>query len=76
MLDTDTRSWIGQALALGRVREVELTAEIAHEAGALGDDFVGDPADRIIYATAIVTGSNLVTRDRFLRGYDPARTVW
>ena len=34
------------------------------------------PADRIIYATAIVTGSKLVTRDRFLRSYDPVRTIW
>lgn len=76
MLDTDIRRWIAQALALGRVREVELTVEIAHEAGSLGDDFVGDPADRIIYATAVVTSSNLVTRDRFLRAYDPARTIW
>ncbi|HSI98153.1 MAG TPA: type II toxin-antitoxin system VapC family toxin [Gaiellaceae bacterium] len=75
-LDTDARSWIARALALERVQELPVTAEIAGEAGSFGDEFVGDPADRIIYATAIVTGSKLVTRDRFLRGYDPVRTVW
>jgi PIN domain nuclease of toxin-antitoxin system len=75
-LGTDVRPWVAQALALERVRELPLTAEAAVEAGSLGDDFVGDPAGRIIYATAIVTGSKLVTRDRFLRAYDPARTVW
>lgn len=75
-LDTDARTWVAQALALERVRELPLTAEIAVEAGSFGGDFVGDPADRIIYATAIVTGSKLATRDRFLRSYDPARTVW
>jgi len=75
-LDTDPRPWVGQALALERVVELPLTADVAVEAGSFGDDFVGDPADRIIYATAIVTGSKLVTRDRFLRLYDPVRTVW
>lgn len=75
-LDTGPRPWIGQALALERVLELPLTADVAVEAGSFGDNFVGDPADRIIYATAIVTGSKLVTRDRFLRGYDPARTIW
>jgi PIN domain nuclease of toxin-antitoxin system len=75
-LDTEARPWVARALALERVRELPLTAEIAVEAGSFGSDFVGDPADRIIYATAIVTGSKLVTRDRFLRSYDPARTIW
>ena len=76
VLDTGARPWVAQALALERVLELPLTSEIAVEAGSFGDDFVGDPADRIIYATAIVTGSKLVTRDRFLRRYDPIRTVW
>jgi PIN domain nuclease of toxin-antitoxin system len=75
-LESNARPWVAKALAAERVRELPLTAEIAVEAGSFGDDFVGDPADRIIYATAIVTGSKLVTRDRFLRGYDPVRTVW
>jgi len=75
-LDTDARAWVAQALALERVRELPLTAEIAVEAGSFGGNFVGDPADRIIYATAVTTGSKLVTRDRFLRSHDPARTVW
>lgn len=75
-LDADARPWVAQALALERVLELPLTADVAVEAGSFGGDFVGDPADRIIYATAIVTGSKLVTRDRFLRSYDPIRTVW
>jgi PIN domain nuclease of toxin-antitoxin system len=75
-LDAEARAWVGQALALDRVLELPLTADVALEAGSSGDDFAGDPADRIIYATAIVVGSKLVTRDRFLRRYDPLRTVW
>jgi PIN domain nuclease of toxin-antitoxin system len=75
-LDANAGPWVARALGLERVRELPLTAEIAVEAGSYGSDFVGDPADRIIYATAIATGSKLVTRDRFLRSHDPARTVW
>jgi PIN domain nuclease of toxin-antitoxin system len=75
-LEIGARQWVAKALAYERVREVPLTADVAVEAGSFGADFVGDPADRIIYATAIVSGAKLVTRDRFLRSYDPARTVW
>ena len=75
-LDTGAQTWIGRALALDGIVELPLTTAVAVEAGSFGDDFVGDPADRIIYATAIVAGSKLVTRDRFLRTYDPLRTVW
>lgn len=75
-LETSVRPWVAKALAQDGVRELPLTAEIAVEAGSFGSDFVGDPADRIIYATAVATGSKLVTRDRFLRSHDPARTIW
>lgn len=75
-LDATAGSWVAQALGRDHVVELALTADVAVAAGSLGDDFVGDPADRIIYSTSIVTGSKLVTRDRFLRTYDPARTVW
>jgi PIN domain nuclease of toxin-antitoxin system len=75
-LDSGARAWIAQALAVDRVRELPLSADVAIEAGNVGDDFVGDQADRIIYATAVVSGSKLVTRDQFLRRYDPLRTVW
>lgn len=75
-LGTSARAWIGQALAFDRVVELPLTTEVAIEAGSFGEDFAGDPADRIIYATAVVSGSKLVTRDRFLRSYDPLRTLW
>lgn len=69
-------AWIAKALSQDRVEAVPLTSQIAVRAGSFGDEFVGDPADRIIYASAIVTDSRLVTRDRFLRRFDPARTVW
>ena len=36
----------------------------------------GDPADRLIYATAVEHGLPLVSADRRLRELDPARVVW
>ena len=42
----------------------------------LDDPFPGDPADRMIYATARAEGADLVTRDRRLRDYDPRGTLW
>ena len=75
-LDRDVTSWITQALAVERVEPLELTHRVAAEAGALGPEFPGDPADRIIYATTVEHGTRLVTRDRALRRLDPLRTVW
>jgi PIN domain nuclease of toxin-antitoxin system len=38
--------------------------------------FPGDPADRIVYATAQAGGASLVTKDAAMRAFDPALTVW
>lgn len=75
-LKEEVGAWIARALAQNRVEPLLLTPAVAIRAGSLSDEFVGDPADRIIYATAIETGRRLVTRDPFLRRFDPARTVW
>ncbi len=74
-LDRDVESWIAQALGL--VRALPLTAEIAMTAALLRrEGFSTDPADSIVYATARLTGCRLVTRDRRMRSFDPIRTVW
>ncbi|MBA2464818.1 MAG: type II toxin-antitoxin system VapC family toxin [Nocardioidaceae bacterium] len=76
-LDRDVRAWVAQALAHPRARTLELTPAAAVAAGLLdGRDFPGDPADRIIYATAEALGARVVTRDRRMRDFDAARTVW
>ena len=51
---------------------------IAAAAVELPMSFPGDPADRIIYATAIHNGWQLVTKDRALRTHKhPKRvTIW
>ena len=42
----------------------DITPEIAAESVSLMDDFHGDPADRIIVATAKCYGATLLTRDQ------------
>ena len=43
---------------------IPMNNEILHEAVFLGNGFHKDPADRIIVATARITSSTLITKDR------------
>jgi PIN domain nuclease of toxin-antitoxin system len=75
-VEVPARSWL-EALAVA-VRTVGISPAIADTAASLPSAFPGDPADRLIYATAIESGWRLVTKDRRLRGYRHPRplTVW
>ena len=70
------RSWL-EGLA-GDVRSMPVTPAIADLAVALPSSFPGDPADRLIYATAIEHGWRIVTKDDRLRRHRfPRRmTIW
>lgn len=74
-LDREPVEWLEQALALPRVELAPLTPRIAVKATQLGA-FHGDPADRLIVATAILNGATLVTRDKNIRSYKAVATVW
>lgn len=67
------RSWLAQLAA--QVRTVELTPAIADTAASLPSSFPGDPADRLIYATAIEHGWRLVTKDRRIRTHRHPRPL-
>jgi PIN domain nuclease of toxin-antitoxin system len=54
-------TWRDDLLAAGLV-ELPVTGDIAIVAGQIGG-FDGDPADRLIVASAIRTGATLVTAD-------------
>jgi PIN domain nuclease of toxin-antitoxin system len=76
-LDRDVATWVRQALASTRVTPHLVPPDVAVSAGLLnGSDFPGDPADRIIYATARAHRAPLVTRDQRIRGFDARNTVW
>jgi PIN domain nuclease of toxin-antitoxin system len=68
--------WLGE---LGEhLRTVGITPAIADTAVALPTAFPGDPADRLICATAIEHGWALVSKDRRLRArrHGGLRVVW
>ena len=64
---------------LARLPELQIqpvTAEIARAAGSFDASAPGDPADRIIAATALALGARLVTADVRLRRFPQLQTVW
>jgi PIN domain nuclease of toxin-antitoxin system len=76
VLNVPIRSWLlGLATQL---RTIGVTPAVADTAVALPSSFPGDPADRLIYATAIEHGFKLITKDRAIRNHDHPRsvTVW
>jgi PIN domain nuclease of toxin-antitoxin system len=58
------RSWL-ESLST-EVQTIGVTPAIAHTAVTLPSSFPGDPADRLIYATAVELGCRLVTKDKRL----------
>lgn len=69
--------WVRSALAGEGILAIPLSPKVAVDAAVIeGRGLPADPADRMIYATAIEAGATLVTRDRRLREFDPRRTVW
>jgi PIN domain nuclease of toxin-antitoxin system len=70
------RSWLEQLSE--QVRTVGITPAIADTAVSLPSAFPGDPADRLIFATAVEHGVKLVTKDRRLRVHPlaPSLIVW
>jgi PIN domain nuclease of toxin-antitoxin system len=75
-LNIPIRSWL-EGLA-AQVRTLGVTPAIADTAVALPTSFPGDPADRLIYATAVEHDLRLVTKDRSLLDHPHPRSpaVW
>lgn len=70
---TPVRAWLSALAA--QVRTLGTTPEIADTAASLVAPFPSDPADRVIYATAVEHGLQLVTKDRRLLDYPYPRQV-
>lgn len=67
------RSWLSGLAA--QVRTIGVTPAIADTAVALPSSFPADPADRLIFATAVEHGLRLVTKDQAIRDHAHPRTV-
>lgn len=74
-LDRDVGTWVRAALALPRVMLLELSPEVAVAAAKLAE-LHGDPADRMIAATAMELGAPLVTKDAMLARFVPVHAIW
>ncbi len=70
------RTWLQGLCA--QVRTIPMTPAVAGGAASLPASFPGDPADRLIYATAIEHGLGLVSKDRRIRDHAhvAAAVVW
>lgn len=69
-------AWLEELAA--QVRTIGITPAVAATAVSLPDSFPGDPADRLIFATAVEYGWPLITKDERLRKHRYPRqiTVW
>jgi PIN domain nuclease of toxin-antitoxin system len=76
ILTIPRRSWLERLAE--QVRTIGVTPAIVDTALALPSTFPGDPADRLIFATAIEHGWRLVTKDQRLRRHRHPQpiTVW
>ena len=75
-LDRSVREWLDAALLPDRIDLVPLGPVVAATAAELGKRLHGDPADRLIVATALVLDAPLVTKDERIRRSKVIRTVW
>ncbi len=68
-LAEDCGRWVRAALAAPGVQLAELTPEISIASSRLPGEFHGDPADRILIATARELGASLLTADQAILHY-------
>ena len=65
----DPKTWFARVLETPAVRQAALTPEIAIDSAYLPLPLHGDPADRLLIATARHLGLPIVTRDRQIAAY-------
>jgi PIN domain nuclease of toxin-antitoxin system len=75
-IDRGIVDWLELALAQPKVELLQITPRIAARASQLGNDFHGDPADRLITATAIMESAALITKNRRIQKYSGVQTIW
>jgi PIN domain nuclease of toxin-antitoxin system len=75
ILGRPTGQWVASALALPGIGLAPIEPMAAVEAGALPDSIRGDPADRIIIATARALTCPIATADRAILAYAKAGLV-
>lgn len=75
-LSLSLEQWLELLQKLPELRVEPVSAEIAHAAGRFPDSVPGDPADRIIAATALALGAKLISADTLMRKSPILQVVW
>jgi PIN domain nuclease of toxin-antitoxin system len=73
LVSVPVRAWLAQLSEL--VGTAIIAPAVDASAATLPASFPGDPADRLIYATAVEHGWRLVTKDQRMRRHPQPRTV-
>jgi len=76
VLDEPAEAWLQSAIRLPQITVLEITPAIAARAGSLPRSVGGDPADRLIVATAIHHQMPLVTTDGRIQRAAVLETIW
>jgi PIN domain nuclease of toxin-antitoxin system len=75
-LTMDVTDWIAKSENLPFIQFIPVTNSIAVKSVNLPPPLHPDPADRIIIATALSTGSPIVTKDKKISDYSHVKTIW
>lgn len=75
-LALDVTDWIAKSESLPFIQFVPVTNSIAVKSVNLPDPFHPDPADRIIIATALSHGAQIVSKDKKMLAYSQIQTIW
>ncbi len=75
-VDRQPREWLNDALDDDRFVVFAISPEIASRSASLGAQFHGDPADRLIVATALVEDVPLLTADQKVQDWGGVPTIW
>lgn len=75
-LTMDVDSWVKQLEGASYLRFIPVDNKIAAASVDLVGVMHGDPADRMIVATALQFGAKLITSDQKILQYPHVQTVW
>lgn len=76
LLTISIDEWIALSEKLPFVSFIPIDNRIAFKSVTLPEPLHKDPADRIIIATAIVLGAELITKDDKIISYPYIKTIW
>ncbi|MGR3318267.1 MAG: type II toxin-antitoxin system VapC family toxin [Candidatus Anammoxibacter sp.] len=72
----ELKEWLNSIERMPQFTSIGITPSIASINTKLSTDFHGDPADRIIAATAIDLDIPIVTKDKMISKYQFVKAIW